>query len=235
MSVPGNIFPIMSLFTLKSPLTYSMVVFGLFVGLIFAQGTKQSDDFVEVITLDKTIVVELPYATKNNFTKTKLYNVERCFLRKEVAKALVAAHQSLKKQGLGLKIWDGYRPRSVQRKMFEIMPQPGYVSDPVKGSNHNRGAAVDVTLIRLDTKKELKMPTKYDSFEEKAHTNNSNHSSKVIGNRTILQETMRAHGFTTIRKEWWHFNYKDASKFPLEEISLAELAGEKIEKKKKEE
>ena len=213
----------MRFFFTKAPVIYPVAVFFLIAGLLFAKGSKPSKDFVEVVTLDKTIVVELPYATKNNFTKTQLYEVERCFLRKEVAEALVKAHQSLKEQNLGLKIWDGYRPRSVQRKMFKIVPQPGYVSNPVKGSNHNRGAAVDVTLVHLDTKKELDMPTEYDSFKEEAHTNNPNHSPEVIKNRTLLQETMRAQGFTTIRKEWWHFNYKDAAKFKLEEVSLKEL------------
>ena len=180
-------------------------------------------DFVEVAKLDPTIVIELPYATEDNFCKTRLYPVERCFLRREVAGALVAAHRSLAERGLGLKIWDGYRPHSVQFRMWEVSPLPDYVGDPKRGSKHNRGAAVDVTLVDLATGEEVEMPTPYDEFSPRAHTGYFKVSDRVAENRKILQTAMRAQGFTTIPSEWWHFDYRGWERFPLSDVSLVEL------------
>lgn len=185
---------------------------------------RDEKSFVEVVALDRTIQVELPYATKENFTGHQLYPVARCFLRKEVAEQLVAAHRSLKPLGYGIKIWDGYRPRSVQYKMWEVFPKPGYVGDPKRGSKHNRGAAVDVTLFDLATGEELEMPTSYDHFGLRAHSSYSPLPEKVEKNRRLLQDTMREHGFQTIPKEWWHFDFRDWEEFPLEDIQIEDLA-----------
>ena len=165
----------------------------------------REDDFVELKRLEPTLVIELPYATENNFTKEKLYPVERCFLRRKVAESLVAAHRSLADRGLGLKIWDGYRPHSVQYRMWEKAPFPGYVGDPKFGSKHNRGAAVDVTLVDLNTGKELAMPTPYDEFTPRAHRDYFKLPPEVAENRRILQDAMRAHGFTTFMRG--HFGH----------------------------
>jgi len=185
---------------------------------------SRSEDFVELIRLDATLVIDLPYATENNFCKTKLYPVERCFLRREVAEALVRAHQSLAEKGLGLKVWDGYRPHSVQYKMWEVSPLPGYVGHPRRGSKHNRGAAVDVTLIKLATGEELEMPTPYDEFSPRAHTGYFKISPEVAENRKLLQTAMRTQGFSTIQSEWWHFDYRGWERFPLSNIPLENLA-----------
>lgn len=184
----------------------------------------KSTDFVEPLRLDPTLIIDLPYATENNFCKTKLYPVERCFLRREVAEALVRAHQSLAGKGLGLKIWDGYRPHSVQYKMWEVSPLPGYVGHPKRGSKHNRGAAVDVTLVTLATGQELEMPTPYDEFSPRAHTGYFKISPEVAENRKVLQTAMRAQGFSTIPSEWWHFDYRGWERFPLSNTPLEELA-----------
>lgn len=186
---------------------------------------RDEENFVEVVSLDRTILVELPYATKENFTGHQLYPVARCFLRKEVARQLVAAHRSLKPLGYGIKIWDGYRPRSVQYKMWEVFPKPGYVGDPKRGSKHNRGAAVDVTLFDLATGEELDMPTAYDHFGLRAHANFSPLPEPVEKNRRLLQDTMRKHGFSTIPTEWWHFDFRGWERFPLENIPIEDLAG----------
>lgn len=195
----------------------------LLVTLLVAAGGRSPSDFVEIQTLDPTIRVELPYATENNFTKRRLYPVERCYLRREVAEALVKAHQSLQPLGVGLKIWDGYRPRSVQYRMWEAVPEPGYVGDPKRGSKHNRGAAVDLTLFNLKTGEELEMPTGFDVFSLRAHSAFDALPHEVLERRKLLQDTMRAHGFTTISKEWWHFDYRGWENFALEDIAIEEL------------
>lgn len=184
------------------------------------------DDFVEVKKLDPTIVIDLPYATTNNFCERKLYPIERCFLRRKVAEALLNVQKDLKKEGVGLKIWDGYRPHSVQWEMWKHSPIPNFVGDPRYGSKHNRGAAVDMTLVDLKSKKELKMPTPYDEFSPRAHANYIKVSKEVAKNRALLQKAMRAHGFQTIQSEWWHFNYNGWRDFPVVDISLEELAGQ---------
>lgn len=189
-----------------------------------ATAEESPDDFVELVRLDPTLVIDLPYATEDNFCQTVLYPVERCFLRREVAEAVVAAQRSLAERGLGLKVWDGYRPHSVQYKMWEVSPLPNYVGDPKRGSKHNRGAAVDVTLVDLATGEELPMPTPYDEFSPRAHTGYFKLSAEVAENRKILQEAMRAQGFMTIPSEWWHFDYRGWDRFALSDVSLVDLA-----------
>lgn len=190
---------------------------------------EAADDFVEVVKMDPSIVIDLPYATKNNFCKRKLYPIERCFLRREVAKALVGVQKDLKEHGVGLKIWDGYRPHSVQWEMWRHSPIPNFVGDPKYGSKHNRGAAVDVTLVDLKTKVELEMPTQYDEFTHRAHANYFKLKQEVADRRSLLQQTMRKHGFHTIQSEWWHFNYNGWRNFPVVDIPLRELVDQQEE------
>lgn len=187
------------------------------------QPRQSAEDFVELATLDPTLVIDLPYASEKNFTKQKLYPVARCFLRREVAENLIEAHRCLAEFGIGIKVWDGYRPQSVQYRMWEVAPKPGFVGDPKRGSKHNRGAAVDVTLVNLATGSELEMPTQYDEFSVRAHSNYLKVPLNVFENRKLLQETMRAHGFTTIQNEWWHFDYRGAERFSLEDIPIETL------------
>ena len=198
-------------------------------------GPPTSDDLVEVVTLEgaESIVIDLPYASTKNFTKKKLYPVERCYLRREVALKLVEVQRALSKHGVGLKIWDGYRPHPVQYIMWDNSPLPGFVGNPDRGSKHNRGAAVDVTLVDLKTRKERSMPTPYDEFSLRAHKDFADPNPENVRNRQLLQDTMTAHGFTMIRKEWWHFDYHEWRKFPLEKIGLDELAKRDSEAKKK--
>lgn len=186
-------------------------------------GNLGPSDFIEVAALDTSIRVDLPYATEQNFTKKILYPVARCYLRREVAEALVEAHRSLEVHGLGLKIWDGYRPRSVQYAMWKASPSPGFVGDPRRGSKHNRGAAVDVTLWDLKTGEDLTMPTPYDEFSLKAHSSYDALPPEVVKRRQLLQKTMRAHGFSTIQSEWWHFDFCGWENFSLEDIPIEEF------------
>lgn len=167
---------------------------------------EQENGFVEVIKLDPTIQIDIKYATKDNFVKEKMYDCGRCYLRPEVAEAIVVAHRRLQKQGLGLKIFDGYRPRPFQQRLWDKMPDDRYVTNPKKGSMHNRGAAVDLTIV--DKKgNELDMGTPYDFFGEKAYQTYTNLPKKVLDNRKLLREMLAAQGFQHIRTEWWHYSY----------------------------
>src|SRR6202042_1202677 len=138
-------------------------------------GTNEAagDELVDVERVIPGIVLDIRYATTNNFTGQKLYPVARCCLRREAAENLKAVQEELHGMGLALKVFDGYRPLSVQKKMWAVYPHAGFVADPAKGSRHNRGAAVDLTLIKLDGT-EVPMPTPFDDFTEKAHRNYTN-------------------------------------------------------------
>jgi len=182
--------------------------------------TKRSADLVDVQKLIPGIVLDIRYATTNNFTGQQLYPFSKCYLRRASTEKLRAAQAELAPMGYGLKIFDGYRPLSVQWKMWEVYPQPGYVADPRKGSRHNRGAAVDVTLIRLANGAELPMPTPYDDFTERAHRKFKDLPEEVIRNRALLEEVLTKHGFVGLYTEWWHFDDKDWRQYPILDIQI---------------
>ncbi len=184
--------------------------------------SQQPGDLVDITELDSTIVVELKYATADNFLKDTLYSANICLLRRVVAERLIKVHRSLRPMGLGLKIWDGYRPLSVQKKMWGKLPDPRYVANPQRGSNHNRGAAVDVTLVDMEGN-ELEMPTDFDDFSQKAGSDYPYVSGPAKTNRKILQDAMRTQGFITISSEWWHFNDKDCKKYSVLDVPLEKL------------
>lgn len=166
---------------------------------------------------------DVRYATANNFTKQALYPQSRVFLRLPAAKALLAVQRELNARGLGLKIFDGYRPYAVTEKMWATVPDDRYAADPSKGSGHNRGAAVDLTLISLKTGKELAMPTDFDNFTEMAHHNYPLTDSAVAANRKLLKSVMEQHGFVALDTEWWHYFLKNHKDYPLMDITFGEL------------
>jgi len=188
--------------------------------LIFLFAGCRTNDLVELKRTIPTLVLDIRYATTNNFTGQQLYPQARCFLRPEPAKNLRLVQAELARSGLGLKVFDGYRPLSVQRKMWQVFPQPGYVADPMKGSRHNRGAAVDVTLVWLADGSELPMPTPYDDFSTRAHRDFMQLPEEVIRNRQLLEEVMTRHGFVGLPTEWWHFDYRDWQKYPLLDVDI---------------
>ncbi|MBC8181214.1 M15 family metallopeptidase [candidate division KSB1 bacterium] len=195
-------------------------LFVLFLLLIFSSLQSQTPvDMVDISDMDSTIVIDLRYATADNFLNDTLYSANICLLRKPVAERLVQVQKYLREKGLGLKVWDGYRPLFVQKKMWETLPDSKFVANPKHGSNHNRGAAVDVTLVDLEGK-ELEMPTGFDDFSEKAHIKSTNISDEAKKNREILQEAMKRFGFNPILSEWWHFNDKDIKKYSVMDIPL---------------
>lgn len=181
-------------------------------------------DLVEITTINPHIKTQIYYATPHNFVGKILYDSAKCYLRKAVAVKLSNVQKELETQGIGLKVWDGYRPLSAQRKMWALLPNPSFVADPSKGSKHNRGAAVDVTLIDLSTGKELEMPTGFDDFSEKAASYRTNGISQAaIKNRTLLQTVMCKHGFLIFASEWWHFNDSEWEKYPILDIDFDQI------------
>ena len=162
---------------------------------------------------------EMKYATEDNFMKKAVYACDACLLRKEVADALKQANASLGSRGLRIKFYDCYRPLDVQKQMWEIYPKPGYVANPGTGSIHNRGGAVDITLENAEGQ-ELDMGTGFDHFGKEAHHSYAGLPDTVLSNRKLLKETMEAHGFSSIRTEWWHYNFRAAKNYPLSNFSV---------------
>ncbi len=179
-------------------------------------------DLVDIQSINPRIRVDIRYATANNFVGRPVYSRAKCFLRRKVAMKLDAIQQQLEKMGLGLKLWDGYRPLSVQKVFWETMPDERYVAPPQIGSHHNRGAAVDLTLVDEEGK-ELKMPTDFDDFSINAHRNYERLPKNVIYNRMLLENVMSEHGFIPVPSEWWHFDDVEGESYPIEDRSLEEL------------
>lgn len=165
-----------------------------------------TSQWTELIRLDSTFVIDLRYATDSNFVDTIMYDCGRCFLRPAVAQAVLAAQQELRPQGYRLMMLDCYRPRPVQWRLWNKVPDPRFVSDPRKGSMHNRGAAVDLTLADPDGN-ELDMGTPFDFFGPEAYPAYTQHPDSILERRKLLSETMLRHGFRAIRTEWWHFAF----------------------------
>ncbi len=193
-----------------------------FVILAFIWGvvvSGQETKLVNVKDIIPDIILDIRYATSDNFTGKVLYPSPDCFLAEEVALALKNVQDDLKKQGYRLKIFDGYRPLSVQKEMWKVFPDPKYVANPEKGSVHNRGYAVDLTIVALDGTP-VPMPTDFDEFTVKAHSDYKNLPQQVIKNREILKKTMEKYGFVPIRTEWWHFNYPGYKNKPALDITF---------------
>jgi len=169
------------------------------------------------------VVIDVRYATSNNFMHTPLYPIARVFLRQPGARALRDIQSDLARDRLGLKIFDGYRPYSVTQRMWEPIRNPDFVADPAKGSRHNRGAAVDLTLIDLTTGAELPMPTPYDDFTARARQDFNDLPPEVLANRTKLRGVMTSHGFDPLPSEWWHFDFRGWERFELMDVDLLGL------------
>lgn len=191
------------------------ILFAIMLSPLWAKAQKRN--FVNVKSLSKSFVLDMRYATENNFLKQKLYPCPECFLREEVALALVEAQKDFEKMGYKIKIYDCYRPLSIQKKMWKILPGTNYVANPAKGSKHNKGVAVDLTLIDKNGK-ELDMGTEFDFFGKKAHHSYTALKKQVLENRKILRETLAKHGFKHIYSEWWHYEFKAMTKEKVEDF-----------------
>ncbi len=178
---------------------------------------------VEIKKYIPEITLDIRYATTNNFTHRRMYPQARAFARLPVVMALKDVEADLKNRGLGLKIYDAYRPYSITAKFYEVTPDTNFVADPHKGSKHNRGCAVDISLIDLKTGKELDMPTGFDSFSRKAGANYPDLPKQEITNRELLKNVMQAHGFKVISTEWWHYDFNGWARYPLLDIPFSSI------------
>ena len=175
--------------------------------------------------------LDLKYATIHNFMREKLYpSTNTTFLRKPAADSLKKVIAYLRERNVTVKIFDAYRPYSVTEKMWEKVKDSRYAADPAKGSGHNRGAAVDLTLINLKTGKELPMGTGFDNFSDTAHPDFINLPKEILKNRENLKSQMEKYGFKQLSTEWWHFYLPNSSSFQLLDISFRDLI--KMDEKK---
>ncbi|RPD51287.1 peptidase M15 [Paracnuella aquatica] len=188
----------------------------------------RADSMQKMVALDKFvpgIIIELQYATAKNFTGVQLYPpAKTTFVRLPVARALAAVQQQLATMGLGLKVWDAYRPHSTTKEMWDLIKDERYVANPAKGSGHNRGIAVDVTLIDLRSGEELDMGTPFDHFTEAAHHNYKGLTAAQQEARTLLKNVMEQNGFRALATEWWHYSWPDGAKYEVLDLSFNQLA-----------
>ncbi len=189
---------------------------------LFAFAQSADDELVRVKDLIPDIVLDVRYATPDNFTHQKLYTIGEALLSRGAVRQLQLVQDSLRKMGFGLKIYDGYRPRAIQFLMWEIIPNPTYVADPYTGSNHNRGAAVDLSLVDRATGKELAMPTPFDWFgPEAGHGWLIGLSAEQVANRTLLKTMMEnVGGFASYDSEWWHYTHNPSLSIPLLDFQM---------------
>ena len=191
-----------------------LTIYAMILGLIVQ---AQQSDFVRLKDLSEDFVLDMRYATANNFLKQQVYNCSECYLRKATAKALVKAQEEFKQHCYRIKLFDCYRPLSVQKKMWKILPGTDYVANPAKGSKHNRGAAVDLTLVDKNGK-ELNMGTGFDYFGKKAHHTYTDLPKEVLANRRLLKEILAKHNFKSIYSEWWHYEYRPEMQSKVEDF-----------------
>ncbi|KDN55519.1 M15 family metallopeptidase [Flavobacterium seoulense] len=173
--------------------------------------TIDDTTFVNLKDYSADFIYDMKYATEDNFLKAKVYDCAECYLRLKTVKALIEANNVFVKKGFRIKLFDCYRPLDIQKKMWEIVSNPSYVANPAKGSIHNRGGAVDITLVDKDGK-ELDMGTGFDFFGIEASHKYDKLSKDVKNNRKLLKRIMLKNGFKALDSEWWHYNLQSALK-----------------------
>lgn len=193
-----------------------------------SQISTREATLIELIQLDKTIKLDIRYATEDNFVGRKVYPEARAFLQKPAAEALVGVHRALKENGLGLVIFDGYRPWTITKLFWEVTSEDKrkFVANPEKGSKHNRGCAVDLSIFDLQTGELLPMPSGYDEFTERASPNYAGGTEEETSNRELLRKLMEDAGFTVNPNEWWHFDFKNWEEYAIYDVSFEEASKE---------
>lgn len=190
-------------------------------------GSFRPAELVEIIRLDPSIRLDIRYATTNNFLHRPVYQQARAFLQRPAAEALVRVHQSLKAKGYGLLVFDGYRPWSVTKTFWDSASAEErrieFVANPRKGSRHNRGCAVDLTLFDLKTGAEVGMPSAYDEFSDRAFPAYAGGTPEARALRDLLRSAMEAEGFTVYPAEWWHFDFKDWRAYRIQDVPFERL------------
>lgn len=185
---------------------------------------KREAHLIELIKIDPTIKLDIRYATANNFVGKKVYPAARAFLQNPAADGVVTVHRKLKEKGLGIVIFDGYRPWAITKLFWEtvIPEQRKFVANPEKGSKHNRGCAVDLSIYDLKSGKLVPMPSDFDEFTERASPDYKGGTEEETRNRELLRSLMEAEGFVVNPNEWWHFDYKDWESYAIYDISFEE-------------
>jgi len=187
-----------------------------------AHPSGKAADLVDMKEVNPRIVVDMKYASEDNFTKKKLYDSNTCFLRRSAAVKLDAVQKELEGMNLGLKVWDCYRPLAVQWIFWAILPDERYVANPATGSRHNRASAVDVTLVDSQGK-ELQMPTGFDDFSPRADHHYQDLPDRAIRNRELLKGVMERAGFIPLPEEWWHYDDENWMQSDLMDIPFRDL------------
>jgi len=207
----------------STPNKYGLKVINSYKDYQNSVSNDSANSLLNLVKYIPGIVLDIRYATKNNFLKEAVYPGSYAFARKPVVEALIKIQSELKTKGYGLKIFDAYRPYQITDYFYEKVKDTVFVAAPWKGSRHNRGCAVDLTLISLKDGKELQMPTPYDDFTEKAYPNYMKLPKKAIKNRSYLISVMEKHGFKVYSAEWWHFDFNGWQNFDLMDISFKDL------------
>jgi D-alanyl-D-alanine dipeptidase len=203
----------------------ALVFWGCTAQMPREKGTFKTTDLVELIRIDPTLKLDIRYATANNLARQPVYKQARAFLQRNAATAVAQVNQELKPLGYGLMIFDGYRPWSVTKLFWDVTPRQDrqFVADPKKGSRHNRGCAVDLTLYDLRTGKEVVMTGAYDEMSERSYSNFTGGTAQQRKMRDLLRSKMEANGFTVLTNEWWHFDYKDWKQYRISNVQFEEL------------
>ncbi len=199
------------------------------------EGEFRKPDLVEIRRLDSTIKLDIRYATANNFLGRPVYREARAFLQRPAAEALVRVNRALRKHGYGLVVFDGYRPWQVTKLFWDSTPEDKkeFVADPAKGSRHNRGCAVNLSMFEVKTGREVQMPSAYDEFSPRAHINYEGGTARERLLRQMLREAMESEAFIVYEPEWWHYDYVDWKEYPILDISFSEIAPRQNKKSKR--
>ncbi|HEY3926969.1 MAG TPA: M15 family metallopeptidase [Candidatus Koribacter sp.] len=189
-------------------------------------GDFRKPDLVELVKLDPTIKLDIHYASTNNFLGTPMYTQARAFMERPAAEALVRVSKKLHEQGLGLLVFDAYRPWYVTKIFWDATPpdKHDFVANPQEGSRHNRGCAVDLSLYDMKTGKPLSMPSDYDEMSQRAYPTYTGGTAEETAHRELLRKAMEAEGFAVYQFEWWHFDYKDWKLYPIVNIPFEKLS-----------
>ncbi len=213
------------LLTLKSAAQHALQVISRVEELSSAIQKEPKLALVELKSHIPNINYDLKYASTDNFTKVRLYPAQtnHTFLRQEPANALAKVAAELAQKGIGICVWDAYRPYHVTKKFWELIQDERYVAHPAKGSGHNRGIAIDMTLYDLKTGHSLDMPTAFDDFSEKAHHGFQNLSTTQIENRELLRSIMEKYCFIKFQTEWWHYYWPNSDQYDVLDFTFKQI------------
>lgn len=212
-------------------LAFCLILFSLLSGQTAPpkEEHKRDADLIELTKLSKTIKLDIKYATADNFVGRAVYPEARAFLQRPAAEALIRVHKLLKKQKLGIVVYDAYRPWAITKLFWDVvrLDQRAFVADPAKGSKHNRGCAIDIGIYNRKTGNAIPMPSAYDEFTERASPDYKGGTDEERANRDMLRKMMEAEGFTVNSNEWWHFDYNGWQDYAIYDISFSEIGKKK--------